>query len=144
MVHPKIRPLSQAEQAEWPKSVIVPLEKPHVDERGSIQPLVDAQMESCVLITSKKGTVRANHYHQTDWHYCYVVSGSIDYYFRPVGNRQPPKLAKVKTGQIFFTPPMIEHAMCFPENTVFVCLGRNSRAQEVYEADVVRIPAINP
>jgi hypothetical protein len=49
---------------------------------------------------------------------------------------------KVKTGQIFFTPPMIEHAMCFPEDTAFVCLGRNSRAQEVYEADVVRVDVV--
>ena len=66
MPHPKIRPLDAAEAASWPKSVIVELEKPHVDDRGSIQPLVDMPMESCVLITSKKGTVRANHYHQTD------------------------------------------------------------------------------
>jgi len=86
MPHPKIRPLDAAEEASWPKSVIVELEKPHVDDRGSIQPLVDVPMESCVLITSKKGTVRANHYHQTDWHYCYVVDGEIEYYERPHGS----------------------------------------------------------
>jgi hypothetical protein len=37
---------------------------------------------------------------------------------------------------------MVEHAMCFPEDTAFVCLGRNSRAQEVYEADVVRVDVV--
>ena len=121
---------------------IVPMTKEFADPRGSILPLADEDMKSAVLITSKAGTIRANHYHKTDWHYCYVVSGSIDYYFRPVGNKQPPKHAKVKKGQIFFTPPLIEHAMCFPEDTVFVCLGRNSRAQEVYEADVVRVDVV--
>ena len=50
------------------ESPIIPLEKPFVDKRGEIIPLVDADMKSCVLITSKKGTVRANHYHKTDWH----------------------------------------------------------------------------
>src|SRR5580704_8929904 len=119
----------------FPKEVVMTLEKPFVDSRGAIQTLADAEMRTVQIITSKKGTVRANHYHKTDWHYCYVVSGSIDYYFRAVGDKQPPKHVIVKTGQVFFTPPMIEHAMCFPEDTAFVCLGRNSRAQEVYEAD---------
>jgi hypothetical protein len=38
---------------------------------------------------------------------------------------------------------MVDHAMIFPEDTSFLVLGRNSRAQDVYEADVVRIPALN-
>jgi dTDP-4-dehydrorhamnose 3,5-epimerase-like enzyme len=121
---------------------IVPITKSFADARGSILPLADEEMKSAVFITSKAGSIRANHYHKTDWHYCYVLSGSIDYYFRPVGSKQPPQHVKVKTGQIFFTPPMIEHAMCFPEDTAFVCLGRNSRAQEVYEADVVRVDVV--
>ena len=49
----------------WPKKPIVELEPPHVDERGEIIPLVDAPIQSAVMITSKKGTVRANHYHKT-------------------------------------------------------------------------------
>ncbi len=135
----QIRPLTEEERASWPRDVIVPLERPFADKRGKIQPLVDATMESCVLITSKKGTVRANHYHQTDWHYCYVLSGSIAYYHRPHGSAEPPEKVMIKAGQLFFTPPMVEHAMVFPEDTVFLTLGRNSRRQEVYEADVRRV-----
>jgi quercetin dioxygenase-like cupin family protein len=137
-----IRPLSAEEQASWPKGVIVPLEAPFADSRGSIQPLVDVSMESCVLITSKKGTVRANHYHQTDWHYCYVLSGAIEYYHRPQGSKAEPARVHITAGQMFFTPPMVEHAMFFPEDTVFLTFGRNSRAQEVYEADVVRVESL--
>ncbi|NRA64532.1 MAG: cupin domain-containing protein [Pseudobacteriovorax sp.] len=118
---------------------IVELEVPHKDERGVIQPLVDEDMKSAVMIESKKGTVRANHFHKTDWHYCLVISGSIDYYHRPVGDSNPPKHTLVKTGQTFFTPPMVEHAMVFPEDTKFLCLGKNSRDQEVYENDITRI-----
>lgn len=144
MPHPKIRPLDAAEEASWPKSVIVDLEKPHVDDRGSIQPLVDVPMESCVLITSNAGTVRANHYHQTDWHYCYVVEGEIEYYERPHGSTGTAKKYLIRQGQMFFTGPMIDHAMVFTRDTTFLTWGRNSRAQDVYEADVVRIPPINP
>ena len=32
--------------------------------------------------------------------------------------------------------------MIFPEDASFLVLGRNSRAQPVYEADVVRIPPL--
>lgn len=139
----KIRPVTEDERKRWPRKVIVPLEAPFADPRGAIQPLVDLPMESCVLISSKKGTVRANHYHKTDWHFCHVLSGSIEYYHRPHGSDAVPQKVLVKSGELFFTPPMVDHAMVFPEDTVFLTLGRNSRAQEVYEADVVRIPPIH-
>lgn len=139
-----IRPVTAEERATWPKTVIVPLEPPFADERGSIVPLVNATMESCVLITSKKGTVRANHYHQTDWHYCYVLEGEIDYWERPTGSSEPPTKTVIGPGTMFFTGPMLDHAMVFTKDTSFLTFGRNSRAQEVYEADVVRIPHLPP
>ncbi|CAA7621655.1 cupin domain-containing protein [Magnetospirillum sp. UT-4] len=140
----KIRPVTAEERAEWPKTVVVPLEKPFVDERGSIQPLVDVPMESCVLISSKKGTVRANHYHQTDWHYCYVLDGEIEYWERPTGSDQAPVKTVIGPGTMFFTGPMVDHSMVFTKDTTFLTFGRNSRSQEVYEADVVRIPHLPP
>ena len=140
----KIEPVTEEEKKRWPKDVIVSLADPFVDARGAIQPLVDEDMKSCVLISSKQGTVRANHYHKTDWHYCYVLEGRIEYYHRPTGSDAPPDKVMVKTGQMFFTPPMVDHSMVFPEDTVFITWGRNSRLQEVYEADVVRIDPIEP
>jgi quercetin dioxygenase-like cupin family protein len=137
-----IRPLSDAEIALFPKSVIVPLAAPFADSRGDIQPLVDETMESAVLISSRKGTVRANHYHKTDWHYCYVLEGRIEYHHRPHGSTEPPETVVVEKGELFFTSPMVDHAMVFLEDTVFLTLGRNSRAQEVYEADVERIELV--
>ena len=136
---------SQSEEKNsWPKDVIVKLESPHSDERGNILPLVDLPMKSCVLITSKKGTIRANHYHKTDWHFCYVLEGSIDYYHRPAGSKNPPQKVTVKKGELFFTPPLEEHAMVFHKDTTFLTLGRNSRIQEAYEADLVRTKLITP
>lgn len=139
-----IKPLTEIEKASWPKSVKIPLGKPFVDARGEIIPLVDTDMSSCVLIVSRKGSVRANHYHKTDWHYCYVVEGKIDYYHRKVGSNDTPEIVTINEGELFFTPPMVEHAMVFAEETKFLTLGRNSRSQIVYEADVIRIEPINP
>ena len=140
----KIEPVTEEEKERWPKDVIVSLADPFVDARGAIQPLVDEDMKSCVLISSKQGTVRANHYHKTDWHYCYVLEGRIEYYHRPTGSDAAPEKVMVEAGQMFFTPPMVDHSMVFPEDTIFITWGRNSRLQEVYEADVVRIDSIEP
>jgi len=140
----KIDPISKEEESLWPSSVIVPLPSSFDDERGSIQPLVDMDMKSSVLISSNTGSVRANHYHKTDWHYCYVLYGEIIYYHRPHGSKEKPEKVVVKENQMFFTPPMVEHAMVFTKQTKFITWGRNSRVQEIYEADVFRIPPINP
>ena len=134
-----VKPLTEEEKATWPAHGVVKLEKPFVDARGEIQPLVDMMMESAVMIESKKGSLRANHYHKTDWHYCYVISGAIDYYHRLTGSTSTPETMTIKQGEMVFTPPMVDHGMTFPEDTVFLTLSRNPRDQESYEQDVVRV-----
>jgi quercetin dioxygenase-like cupin family protein len=128
--------------ATWPKDPLVPLEKAHEDGRGSIQPLVERMMQSACLISSKKGSIRANHYHKTDWHYCYMLSGSMEYYHRSSGRTEKPALLIVKAGQMIFTPPMVDHAMRFLKDSAWLTLSRNPRDQDSYEADVVRIQMI--
>ena len=127
---------------DLPSEPLVALERPFVDARGAIQPLLEREMRSALLISSKAGTVRANHYHKSDWHYCYVVSGSIEYYHRPVGSTAEPEKLVVRAGEMFFSPAMVEHAMVFPEDTVFLTLSRNPRDQEAYEGDLVRTKLI--
>ena len=129
---------SEDEKDSWPREPLVPLEQPFADVRGSIQPLVEMMMRSAALITSKKGTTRGNHYHKTDWHYCYMLSGAMEYYERPVGGVEKPMRLIVKTGQMVFTPPMVEHAMKFREDTTWLTLSRNPRDQKSYEADIIR------
>jgi dTDP-4-dehydrorhamnose 3,5-epimerase-like enzyme len=139
----KIDPLTEEEKALWPHEPLVDLEKPFVDDRGAIQPLVDMMMKSAVLISSKKGSFRANHYHKTDWHFCYVMNGCIEYYHRPTGSAGEPEILLVKEGQMVFTPPMVDHGMKFPMDTTFLTLSRNPRDQASYEADVVRINMVD-
>jgi len=139
-----IDPLTEAEKASWPKRPKVALEKPFTDVRGVLQPLVDEMMKSAVIIESRKGSLRANHYHKTDWHYCYVVSGTMEYFHRPTGSDKQPERLVVRAGEMVFTPPMVDHAMKFPEDTVFLTLSRNPRNQQAYESDVVRVALVDP
>lgn len=130
-------------RAKYLDDPMVELEAPFEDARGAIYPIVDEVMKSCVIITSKKGTVRANHYHKTDWHYCYVMEGEIDYYWRPTGETGAPKKSTFQKGECFFTPPMVDHAMCFNSDTTFLTLGRNPRDQKSYESDIERIELVS-
>lgn len=120
----------------------VPRGSTYVDDRGEIAKLFDTHLAigSVSLITSKKGSVRAQHFHkETGWHYCYVIKGAIRYLERPVGSKAAPRASVFVDGDVFFTPPQVEHAMEFLEDTEFLCLSGNERSQEAYEADLVRL-----
>tara|TARA_B100000242_G_C42951522_1_gene441195 strand:- start:508 stop:975 length:468 start_codon:yes stop_codon:yes gene_type:complete len=140
----KLTPITKEEMESWPSEPLVKLQNPFIDRRGSIQPLVDLMMQSAVMIESKAGSLRANHYHKTDWHYCYVISGQIQYFYKNVNSNKMPEMITVKEGNMVFTPPLVEHCMKFPEDTIFLTLSRNPRDQETYEADVVRVNLIDP
>jgi oxalate decarboxylase/phosphoglucose isomerase-like protein (cupin superfamily) len=128
----------------WPKTGIVELESPHEDDRGYIQSLVNFPMKNLSLISSAKGAVRSNHYHLTDWHYMYVLSGSFNYYFRPTDSGEELQCVKVEAGEMIFTPPMEDHATVFLEDCKLLAMSRNPRDQEAYEEDVRRVILINP
>lgn len=116
---------------------------PYIDERGKIQTLLSGNIGAVQIITSGKDTVRANHYHKTDSHHMYVVSGLMRYFFRDVHSRQDPRWVDVRPGEMVFTPPMVEHAVQFLEETIFINIANLSRSQELYEADLVRVNLIS-
>ena len=128
----------------WPKDTLVPLTPPHIDKRGSIQGLVNFPVKNIALITSKKGSTRSNHYHKTDWHYMYMLSGSAEYYYRPTGSNEEIKKIIMKQGDLIFTPPMEDHTTVFLEDSELLAMSRNPRDQDSYESDVVRVVLVEP
>jgi len=89
-----------------------------------------------------QGHREGNHYHQTDWHFCYVLSGSIEYHHRPHGSDKKPEKSSSRRDNVFYAADGGSRHGVSRRHRV-PDLGRNSRAQEVYEADVVRIPPIH-
>ncbi len=120
--------------------VIVP--PPIIDDRGEIRRLVEANFGSALQITSVKGSIRGNHYHKTDFHYSWLERGGLVYYYRPAGGTAAPERWVVRPGQIFYTPPMYEHAMLFTEDSVILVFARNTREMADYEEDTERIPSL--
>ena len=114
------------------------------DRRGAIIWLLDdgkTKIKSVLLITSKKGSVRSNHYHKKDTHWLYVVSGKMEYYEKPVKGGKIKK-AILDVGDMVYTPSMMIHATKFLKDTVLFTLSTRSRNQEDYEKDTVRIKLI--
>ena len=125
-----------------PKKTKVKLVGKFKDHRGLILNISNELFRSCVLITSKKNSIGANHYHKKDWHYCYILKGRIEYYSRKVGSNKKPKKEIFKKGDLLFTPPMVEHAFYFPIETSFITLGKGTRKRVNYEKDTVRVTLI--
>lgn len=121
------------------------LPAPFVDDRGAIQTIVeDKRIVTVQVITSKAGSVRANHYHKTDWHYNYLLSGRMKYFYRPAGSKASPTSLVVEAGQLVYTPSLIEHAVEYLEDSVFINMGGAPRDQSAYESDLVRVELIKP
>jgi len=90
-------------------------------------------------IHSVAGAVRANHYHKTSGHDCYLTKGALNYYERPVGENSPPLKLHLIAPVLFSTGPMVEHSMQFTEDSTFICVRTGgSYTPEEYEADIVR------
>ena len=132
------------DESMWPDTGKVALPPPNVDARGAIQSIVNFPMKNLSIISSRKGSVRSNHYHVTDWHYMYVLKGSFDYYYRPTGSEEEPSVTRVEAGEMIFTPPMEDHATVFLDDTEMLVVSRNPRDQESYESDVRRVTLIDP
>ena len=114
------------------------------DERGGITRILDveAPMHSVLYITSKAGSIRSNHYHKQDMHYCYLVSGKAEWYEKPVEGGELEKEI-LNAGDMVCTPPNVIHAVKFLEDTVLWAFSTQPRNQAHYEEDTVRVKLID-
>jgi quercetin dioxygenase-like cupin family protein len=125
----------------------IPIPSPIVDERGSITHLLEPafKLKGILLIVSKAGAVRANHYHKKDSHYVYILKGRMEYTEKDMRRPKARKKTIILTeGDLVLTPPMTAHAMRFLEDTVFLAFTTEKRDQASYERDTQRIQLIEP
>ena len=113
-----------------------------VDLRGAITNLFEGRVEHIALITSKKSSVRANHYHKEDHQYIYLVSGAYESHSCDVRNPEKKQVLQVKPGDIVYTPPLTAHAQKFTEDSVFLALSTRQREQGKYEQDTIAFAVI--
>ena len=109
------------------------------DKRGWLKKILDGNFSSCIEVYSKRGSVRANHYHKKDKHFIYIIYGEILYFYRDRVKGAKTRIRLMKKNDLFFTPAMQEHMAYFTQNTHFLAFSSRKRTQFNYEKDLVRI-----
>ena len=109
-------------------------ENEFIDKRGKISNHELTEPINMVgLINSKKGTIRANHYHPQQEQKCLFTKGQIIEIFQDIINPNSPKITQVvNEGQLSIIKPNVAHTMVFTKDTTFLNLVRGERDQENY------------
>ena len=105
-----------------------------VDDRGVISNHELTEPINLIgLIDSKKGTIRANHYHPQQEQKCLFTKGQIIEIFQDILNPNAPKITQVvNEGQLSIIKPNVAHTMVFTKDTTFLNLVRGERNHENY------------
>ena len=105
-----------------------------IDDRGKISNHELTEPINLIgLIESKKGTIRANHYHPQQEQKCLFTKGQIIEVFQDILNPNSPKITQVvNEGQLSIIKPNVAHTMIFTKDTTFLNLVRGERDHENY------------
>ena len=106
----------------------------YIDERGKISNHELTEPINLIgLIDSKKGTIRANHYHPQQEQKCLFTKGQIIEVFQDILNSDAPKVTQVvNEGQLSIIKPNVAHTMVFTKDTTFLNLVRGEREHDNY------------
>jgi len=105
-----------------------------IDSRGKISNHELTEPINLIgLIDSKKGTIRANHYHPQQEQKCLFTKGQIIEIFQDILNPNSPKVTQVvNEGQLSIIKPNVAHTMVFTKDTTFLNLVRGEREHDNY------------
>ena len=106
----------------------------YIDSRGKISNHELTEPINMIgLIDSKRGTIRANHYHPQQEQKCLFTKGQIIEVFQDILNPNSPKITQVvNEGQLSIIKPNVAHTMVFTKDTTFLNLVRGEREHENY------------
>lgn len=111
-----------------PNETIKKINPEFEDERGAIANIIEEPICHVAVITSKKGSIRANHYHPKQIQYVYLVSGGYESISKDLRKKNAKvERKKIQAGSLVITPPMIAHAMRFLKDSVMLNLTTGHR-----------------
>jgi dTDP-4-dehydrorhamnose 3,5-epimerase-like enzyme len=111
------------------------------DARGAIMDVFDGKnIRHIGHITSKKGSVRGNHYHGVQTQYTYILHGKAYWYTKDL-NDPAARVERVmlQAGELAVDLPRVCHALEALEDTEFIFFTDAVRTDDGYEKDTVRV-----
>ena len=116
------------------KEIVKKIKPVVTDERGMIANILEEPINHVAIITSKAGSIRANHYHPEQIQYVYLVSGKYKSFSKDINDKDAKVESKIIDPQsLVITPPMVAHAMEFLEDSVLLNLTTGSRDSDKFE-----------
>ena len=108
--------------------------KEFIDPRGKISNYELSEPINLIgYIESKKGSVRANHYHPVQEQKCLLIKGQYISVYQDLLEKNSPKVTHVvNAGDLIVTRPNVAHTMVFTEDSIFLNLVRGEREHENY------------
>ncbi len=105
-----------------------------IDERGKISNYdLPEPINMIGYIESKKGTMRANHFHPVQEQKCLLIKGQFISIYKDLLDEKSIKITHiVNEGDMIVTQPNVAHTMVFTEDTIFLNLVRGEREHENY------------
>jgi nucleoside-diphosphate-sugar epimerase/SAM-dependent methyltransferase/quercetin dioxygenase-like cupin family protein len=106
----------------------------YIDDRGKI---INYELSEPInligMIDSKKGTMRANHYHPIQEQKCLLVEGQYISVTKDLSVPNAPiETLVINEGDIAVIKPNVAHTMIFTQDSVFLNLVRGEREHENY------------
>jgi nucleoside-diphosphate-sugar epimerase/quercetin dioxygenase-like cupin family protein len=109
-------------------------EKEFIDARGKISNYELSEPINLIgYIESKKGSIRANHYHPVQEQKCLLIKGQYISVYQDLLEKNAPKITQiVNSGDLIVTRPNVAHTMVFTQDSIFLNLVRGEREHENY------------
>ena len=109
-------------------------ENEFIDDRGKISNYELPESINLIgLISSKEGTIRANHFHPIQEQKCLLTKGQVISVYKDLLNSNSPKITHVlNQGDLIITKPNTAHAMIFSKDSVFLNLVKGEREHKNY------------
>ena len=115
-------------------------ENEFIDSRGKISNHELTEPINLIgLIHSKKGTIRANHYHPQQEQKCLFTKGQIIEIFQDLLNPDAPKVTQVvNEGELSVIKPNVAHTMVFTKDTTFLNLVRGEETRKLWSYHTIK------
>ena len=106
----------------------------YIDIRGKISNYELPEPINLIgYIESKKGTVRANHFHPVQEQKCLLVKGQFISLYKDLISKSSETVTHVvNEGDLIVTKPNVAHAMVFTKDSIFLNLVRGEREHKNY------------
>ena len=109
------------------------------DARGTIMDIfVDEPYQHCVIVKSKKGSVRGNHFHKKSQQTDFMLSGTMRAYSRKQGSNKIETYV-VKPNDVTHWDKGEVHEFIALEDCAFLSFVNGPRGGDNYESDTYRL-----